>query len=204
MSWGAYSPLLPASPTGGAGTDALAAESIASGEPVTGAPALGQVHALAAAGIAAGTPVCGAPGLAGPEAERTGGAGAFTPAEIAAHKARQRRFLASLPAAKLSPDEAMLLARLIAEMRNLQSLPPAGREPEIAEELGKAVEDKLKTAPKPKKGKRREKAFVAVKGPEAESLAADIEELRALIADVTRAREEAEEDDLEALLLLAA
>ena len=139
-----------------------------------------------------------------PVVERRGGAGAFTPAEIAAHKARQRRFLASLSAAKLSPDEAMLLARLIAEMRNLQSLPPREEEPEIAAEVEEAVTE---TLAKPEVRKAVASALVSFTPapmPDENSLAGEIEALRATVARMIAAREDAEEDDLEALLLLAA
>ena len=203
MSW-LYQPLLPggAQQQSGAGVDDLTAEDCTSGTPTCGTATLGQAHALTAASISSGTPSCGSPG---PMATvTTTGAGAFTPAEIAAHKARQRRFLASLPAAKLSPDEAMLLARLIAEMRNLQSLPPREEEPEIAAEVEEAVTE---TLAKPEVRKAVASALVSFTPapmPDGNSLAGEIEGLRATVAKMIAAREEAEEDDLEALLLLAA
>jgi hypothetical protein len=138
------------------------------------------------------------------EVARAGGAGAFTPGEIAAHKARQAKLLASLPEAKLSPDEVTLLARLMAEMRNLEALPPAAQEPEIEAELEAAVETTLaKPRPKPRKSRGGE-AFTPAPPPAASSLGREIEALRATVERMVRARADAEEDDIETLMLLAA
>lgn len=181
MSW-LYQPLLPggAQRQSGTGTDTLEADSIASGTPVVGMPALGE-----------------------PGAERFGGAGVFTPAEIAGHKARQRRFLQGLPSSKLSPDEVALLARLMQEMRSLQTLPPAEREPEIAREVEVAVAETL-AKPEVKRQAAKATPFTPAAAPKEDSLAAEIEAMRSTIARMIAAREEAEEDDIETLMLLVA
>jgi len=133
------------------------------------------------------------------------GAGAFTRREIAAHKARQAKFLASLPEAKLSPDEVVLLARLMAEMRNLEALPPSPREPEIAQELEAAAAKELAKPRAAKIAKRvAAEPFVPAKPVAEDSLGREIEALRATVERMVRAREDAEEDDIETLMLLAA
>jgi hypothetical protein len=59
----AATPFIGAWEVASAGVDELTADSIATGAPVLGTPALGQAHALAATGITAGAPTLGAPAL---------------------------------------------------------------------------------------------------------------------------------------------
>lgn len=63
----------------GAGTDALTANSIASGTPSVGTPTLGQVHTLTATSVSSGTPSVGSPAIGQVHALAAGDVSAGTP-----------------------------------------------------------------------------------------------------------------------------
>lgn len=70
MSW-LYSPLLPSPIESGSVTYNLFADSLSTGAPTLGTPAIGQVHALSADGITTGAPILGTPVLDRQPSENT-------------------------------------------------------------------------------------------------------------------------------------
>lgn len=132
------------------------------------------------------------------------GASAFTKAEIASFKAMQRRVLSRLPVNKTSAEEQLLIA-LALKMREMQQYPEREDEPEIDPELEAIAEETLVVATQAKTERQAFQPFAAQEPSEAlQSLQIEISELRTTIDRLTQAREEAEEDDVELLLLMAA
>lgn len=134
---------------------------------------------------------------------RRGGAGAFTDDEIIAHKLRQRRMLAKLPTSKLSTEELQLLAALADQFRQLQELPQRIEEPELEDELEEAVTAALEAPERPQLVIDAPEPYRAEQASEgAQSLRDEIRDLKDTIQRIIKAREDAEEDDIETIIML--
>jgi hypothetical protein len=134
----------------------------------------------------------------------TGGAGAFTPREIAAFKAMQRRMLAQT---RETAESVHLLARLALAMRDLRQLPALDGEPEIEAEFEAAVaeaQEALEAVETARAAEQPAIGFEPATPPETGSLSAEIAELSATITAMVEARRQADEDDVEMLMLMAA